>query len=144
MLAEGTIIFDTDSFETDSDFSKMSGYLIENDCLDVIAGLYTKGYKELFQVNYYGVYFLKENSFKVQVCVTLDKEKDEEDIRKYYPSIAEQVVECAKSKSPVFLSLTDRETQYVFEKFKQFCLNDLKGTVFESDDFNEVIQKFTF
>ena len=131
MLAEGTIIFDSDS-------------LIETDCLDVIAGLYTKSYKELFQVNYYGMYFLKESSFKVQVCVTLDKEKDEKDIRKYYPSIAEQVIEYARSKSPVYLSLTDRETQCVFEKFKQFCLSDLKGTVFESNDFDEVIQKFTF
>lgn len=137
-LKENDIIFDNevDIFE---DNDELMAYIKENDNLDKIFGIYNKGnHNEDYQVNYYGIYNYENNNFYLDCCATIYCNCDE--LKEKYPDIYQELtnIECKEKK--IYLS---KEYDFVFDKFKEYCLEDFKihpSDCYDCSDFNALVQ----
>ena len=141
-LKEKDIIF-LDEVSLFEEYGKLYVYLWENDILDQIAELKTDmTHGDSFQINYYGVYDLYTNSFEVEINVTVYV--DEKILEKYYPDICTKIFEYVnknKQGKENVLKLTNNENLMIFNKFKDYCLNDFQKDGYKVRTFEELIQK---
>lgn len=137
-LKENDIIFD-DSVTIFEEHNELMAYIKENDNLDKIFGIHNKGnHNEDYQVNYYGIYNYENNNFYLNCCVTIYCEFEE--LKEKYPDIYDELVYINHNEKNISFS---KEYDFIFDKFKKYCLGDFKITssdFYDCSNFNSLIR----
>lgn len=137
-LKEDDIIFD-DSVDIFENSNELIGYIKENDNLDKMFGIYNKdNHNEDYQINYYGVYNYENNNFYLNCCATIFCSCDE--LKEKYPDIYEELINIESKEKDIYLS---EAYDFVFDKFKEYCLEDFKihlSDCYDCSDFNALVQ----
>lgn len=137
-LKKDDIIFDEGVDISEYDF-ELIAYIKESDNLDRLFKIYNKkNHNEYYQVNYYGIYNYEHNNFHFNCCVTIYCEFEE--LKEKYPDIYEELINIKSKEKNIYLS---KENDFVFDKFKEYCLEDFKihsSDCYDCSDFNALVQ----
>ncbi len=136
------IIF-LDGISIFEEYNTIYAYLCETDIIDKVAGLYTDGlHGEDFQVNYYGVYDYNNQTFKVEIDLTLYCTYNQ--LKKDFPLVADKIIDIVeKNKDGIeeYLNLSIKESELFFDTFKKFCLDEFQAMKYKATTFEELIEE---
>ena len=131
------IIF-LDGISIFEEYNTIYAYLCETDIIDKVAGLYTDGlHGEDFQVNYYGVYDYNNQTFKVEIDLTLYCTYNQ--LKKDFPLVADKIIDIVeKNKDGIeeYLNLSIKEYEFQAMKYKATTFEELIEEVKEELNLN--------
>lgn len=139
-LKEDDIVFD-DDVDIFEDNDELIAYIKESDNLDKLFKIYNKEHhNEDYQVNYYGIYNYHTNSFYINCCITVYCDCNYDELKEKYPDIYEELINIKSKEKNIYLF---KENDFVFDKFKEYCLEDFKihsSDCYDCSDFNALVQ----
>lgn len=136
------IIF-MDGISIFEEYDTIYAYLCETDIIDKLAGLYTDVlHGDDFQVNYYGVYNYVDQTFKIEIDLTLYCTYNQ--LKNNFPQVANKIIDIVeknKEGKEEYLNLSIKESELFFDTFKKFCLDEFQAMKYKATTFEELIEE---